>query len=205
MNAGQLILVSAPSGAGKTSLVNAVLQTDSNLVVAVSHTTRTKRATEVDGVNYHFVSTRQFDTMVAAGEFLEHAQVFQHKYGTAQGQVDTLCAQGRDVVLEIDWQGADQVRQQRPDAISIFVLPPSIDVLRERLAARGQDSAESMQVRLAEAQLDISQAPRYQYVIVNDDFNHAVIDLTAIIHASRLQTQIQLRENQAVKAILSAS
>jgi len=205
MNAGALILVSAPSGAGKTSLVNAALKADSKLVVSVSHTTRNKRATEIDGTNYHFVNAKQFDAMVVAGEFLEHAQVFKHQYGTARAQVNSLREQGLDVVLEIDWQGADQVRQQQPEAISIFVLPPSINVLRERLAGRGQDSEESMQIRLAEAQLDITQASRYQYIVVNDDFDQALADLTTIIHSGRLQAQTQIQGNPAVKAILSAS
>ena len=205
MTTGALILLSAPSGAGKTTLVNAVLQTDSKLIVSVSHTTRSKRANEIDGINYHFVSAEQFDAMVAAGEFLEHAEVFKHQYGTALAQVARLREQGLDVVLEIDWQGADQVRRQQPDAISIFVLPPSIDILRERLAARGQDSAESMQIRLAEAQLDISQASRYQYILVNDDFDQALSDLTAVISAGRLRAQTQIQGNPAVKAILSAS
>jgi guanylate kinase len=204
MSLGQLILVSAPSGAGKTSLVNAALQQDDNLVVSISHTTRDVRAGEADGVNYHFVSATRFNNMIAADEFLEHAKVFDHHYGTALAQVDALRANSRDVVLEIDWQGADQVRLHRPDALSIFVLPPSVEVLRERLRSRGRDSEASMDRRLAEAQLEISQAPRYQYIVVNDDFEQALADILAIIRAARSVAPRQIHENQVVKAILSA-
>ena len=205
MTAGQLYLISAPSGAGKTSLVEAALARDGNLVVAVSHTTRDQRGNEQDGVNYHFVSAEQFDAMVAADAFLEHARVFDHKYGTAKAQVDALCAQGKDVILEIDWQGADQVRQVQPDAVSIFILPPSVEILRQRLQDRGQDSTDSIKRRLAEAQLEMSQASRYQYIVVNDDFDRALADILAIVRTTRLTSAIQTRENLAVRTILSAT
>ena len=205
MSLGQLILVSAPSGAGKTSLVNAALDKDDKLVVSISHTTRDIRSGEADGVNYHYVSEAQFNEMIAADEFLEHAKVFDHQYGTGLAQVDTLRAKGRDVVLEIDWQGADQVRQHRPDALSIFVLPPSVEALRERLRERGRDSVKSMDRRLAEAQKEMSQAPRYQYIVINDDFEQALADILAIIRAARAMAPRQIHENQIVKAILSAN
>lgn len=204
MKTGQLILVSAPSGAGKTSLVNAALAQDDNLVVSISHTTRAIRATEKDGVDYHFVSPGQFDAMIAGDAFLEHAQVFDHQYGTAHAQVDALRARGKDVVLEIDWQGADQIRQVMPDALSIFVLPQTVAILRQRLTARGQDSAAAIDRRLAEAQLEMSQAPRYQYIVVNEDFNQALDDMLTIIRVSHLSSSTQMRDNNAVKAILSA-
>lgn len=205
MSHGQLILVSAPSGAGKTSLVNAALAKDPNLVVSISHTTRDIRAGETDGANYHFVSEERFNEMIAADEFLEHAQVFDHQYGTGLHQVDTLCAQGLDVVLEIDWQGADQVRQHRADALSIFVLPPSVDVLRERLTNRGRDSLAVMDRRLAEAELEMSQAPRYQYIVINDNFEQALADILAIVRANRRATERQIKDNPTVKAILSGN
>ena len=158
MQAGSLFLVSAPSGAGKTSLVNAALEADSQLVVSVSHTTRPARGGEVDGENYFFVSDDQFVQMIAEGKFLEHANVFGKRYGTSKAEVAAKRAQGKDVILEIDWQGAQQVRETIPDAISVFVLPPSVDELAARLTSRGEDTAQSIEKRLGEAKLDMSQA-----------------------------------------------
>ena len=205
MSAGQLILVSAPSGAGKTSLLRATMARDPRLAVSVSHTTRAIRGNELDGVNYHFVSQDEFAAMVERNEFLEHAQVFDKRYGTSHAEVERLRASGKDVVLEIDWQGADQVRSAIPDAASIFILPPSVDVLRQRLNARGEDSQDSMQRRLAEARLEMSQAPKYQYIIVNDDFDQAVQDMLTACAAIRLQASAQIQGNETVKAILSAT
>ena len=204
MITGLLILISAPSGAGKTSLVEAALQQDANLVVSVSHTTREKRPQEQEGVNYFFVSPESFQAMVDAGDFLEHAVVFGNHYGTSAKAVQDLRATGRDVILEIDWQGADQVREVVADALSIFILPPSEAVLQERLNRRGQDSAETIARRLSEAQLDMQQASRYQYIIVNDDFQQATKDLLAICHAHRLTAEQQMRASPAVQSILSA-
>ena len=158
MQAGSLFLVSAPSGAGKTSLVNAALAADSQLVVSVSHTTRPARGGEVDGENYFFVSDDQFVQMIEEGKFLEHANVFGKRYGTSKAEVAAKRAQGKDVILEIDWQGAQQVRETIPDAISVFVLPPSVDELAARLTSRGEDTAQSIEKRLGEAKLDMSQA-----------------------------------------------
>ena len=203
MKSGQLILVSAPSGAGKTSLVKAALEQDDQLVVSVSHTTRNKRSTETDGVNYYFVDAEAFDAMVAADAFLEHARVFDQQYGTSKAEVERLTQQGKDVILEIDWQGADQVRAAMPDAVAIFILPPSIEALQERLQGRGQNSPDSMTRRLAEAQLEMAQARRYQYIIVNDDFDTAAQDLLAIFRAVRLRAEVQTAENATVQAILS--
>ena len=202
---GQLILVSAPSGAGKTSLVKAALERDEALVVSVSHTTRTRRTNETDGVNYHFVDTDEFKAMIAADAFLEHARVFDNMYGTSKAEVAARQAAGKDVILEIGWQGADQVRRAAPDAASIFILPPSVEVLKERLKARGEDSEASMSRRLAEAQLEISQAPKYDYIVVNDDFDQAVADMLILFRAIRLRTRAQIGSNPLVESILSAS
>jgi guanylate kinase len=204
MNTGQLILISAPSGAGKTSLVKAALEQDPRLVVCVSHTTRAKRPGETDGVNYHFVSNAAFNAMIAEDAFLEYAQVFDHQYGTAKSQVAALVDQGKDVILEIDWQGAAQVQKILPGAIGIFILPPSVEVLAQRLTARGQDSPEVIQRRLAEAQLEMSKAPDYDFIVVNDNFATALTDILSIIRAMRLRATAQTRDNSAVKAILSA-
>ncbi len=203
MNDGQLILVSAPSGAGKTSLVKAIMQQDAQLSVSISHTTRTQRSTEQDGVNYYFIDDAEFNAMIATQAFLEHAQVFDHQYGTSRAEVERLMQAGKDVILEIDWQGADQVRAVMPDAVSVFILPPSIRALEQRLTGRGQNSASSMARRLAEARLEIAQAPRYDYLIINDDFDQAVRDMLGIIRTRRLLTGTQLRQNALAQAILS--
>ncbi len=203
MNAGRLILVSAPSGAGKTSLVKAALEQDPQLAVSVSHTTRERRDTEQDGVNYYFVSHAQFDAMVAQQAFLEHAKVFDQQYGTAKAEVERLTEQGKDVILEIDWQGADQVRAAIPEAVSIFILPPSLATLQQRLERRGQNSATSMARRLAEARVEMAQATRYEYLVVNDHFDTAVADLLAVCRAVRLRTTGQLANNPTIQAILS--
>jgi guanylate kinase len=202
MSEGLLVLVSAPSGAGKTSLVAAMLARDDNLVVSVSHTTRAMRNGETDGVNYHFVTPAQFTSMVNAREFLEHATVFGNQYGTAKSEVAAKRQAGHDVILEIDWQGAEQVRALIPDAVSVFILPPSKDTLRERLNDRGQDSADTIAKRLAEAELEMAQAHSYQYVVVNDDFDTALVDLQAIIRAERLKTKLQMSANPAVRSLL---
>ncbi len=202
---GQLILVSAPSGAGKTSLVKAALERDTALVVSVSHTTRSRRTNETDGVNYHFVDADEFNAMIAADAFLEHASVFDNMYGTSKAEVAARQAAGKDVILEIDWQGADQVRRAAPEAVSIFILPPSVEVLKERLKARGEDSEASMSRRLAEAQLEMSQAPKYDYIVVNDDFEQAVADMLVLFRAIRLRTRAQIGSNPLVESILSAS
>ena len=171
---GLLILVSAPSGAGKTSLVAAALQSDPRLTVSISHTTRPQRPGETDGENYHFVSKDQFDQLSSDGAFLEHAVVFTNCYGTSRAEVDNKRAAGLDVILEIDWQGAEQIRSMVSDVLSIFILPPSLTALEQRLKARGQDSAAVISDRLSEARLEISKAPSYDYLIVNDQFDDAL-------------------------------
>lgn len=178
---GQLYVISAPSGAGKTSLVQALLSARTELVVSVSHTTRTPRSHEIGGRDYHFVSAAEFQRLAASGEFLEHAQVFDNYYGTGREQVSSRLAAGRSVLLEIDWQGARQVRQSVPDCVSIFVLPPSRAVLEERLRARRTDSDAVIARRLADAATDMSHCQEFDYAVVNDHFERAVADLLTVI------------------------
>jgi guanylate kinase len=181
MKHGRLFVIAAPSGAGKTSLVTALLASEPRLRLSVSHTTRQRRPTEQDGREYHFVSVPQFERLVARGEFLEHARVFDNYYGTARGFVEERLRQGYEVILEIDWQGARQVRRAVPDCVSVFILPPSRRALAERLSRRATDSAETIARRLAEATADMSHYREFDYVIVNDDFAQAVSDLRRIV------------------------
>jgi guanylate kinase len=178
---GRLHVISAPSGAGKTSLVKALLAARPSLAVSVSHTTRTMRPTEIDGRDYHFVDATEFDRLVAAGAFLEHARVFDNQYGTGREQVDAKRAAGRDVLLEIDWQGARQIRASAPGCVSIFILPPSRAALEERLRSRRTDSDAVIARRLADAATDMSHCLEFDYAVVNDRFEQAVEDLLAII------------------------
>ena len=201
MNTGSLILISAPSGAGKTSLVKSALDVDTEIVVCVSHTTRAMRNGERNGENYYFVGDTEFDRMIAAGAFLEHADVFGKRYGSSRHEVDRCRADGKDVILEIDWQGADQVRGMLADAVSIFILPPSIAELEKRLRGRGQDSADAIQRRLAEAKTDMAQAARYDYLIVNDDFDRAQRELLSIIQSTRLRRERQLQRVEVTKLL----
>ena len=201
MHTGNLFLVSAPSGAGKTSIVNAALVADAQLVAAVSHTTRPARGGEVDGKNYHFVSDDGFSQMIDDAAFLEHANVFGKRYGTSKAEVANKREQGQDVILEIDWQGAQQVRQAMPQAISIFILPPSVEALAQRLTSRGEDTQESIAKRLSEARLDMSQAKHFDYLVINEDFDTAVQDFVAIVRTMRLQKDVQL-QHQAVQTLV---
>ena len=178
---GCLYVIAAPSGAGKTSLVKAVLNRDPSLRVSISHTTRKPRENERDGEHYHFVSIDEFKRLVEAREFLEHAQVFDNFYGTSRRGVDALLAAGHDVILEIDWQGARQVRSAQPDCRSIFILPPSRQSLEERLRNRRTDAEEVIQRRLRDSMVDMSHYAEFDQVVVNDDFESAVNQLLAII------------------------
>ncbi len=178
---GQLYVMSAPSGAGKTSLVKAMLKARPDLVVSVSHTTRTRRPTEVEGRDYHFVDKDEFNRLVAAGAFLEHANVFDNHYGTGREQVAQQLAAGRSVLLEIDWQGARQVRQGMPDCVSVFILPPSRAALEQRLRSRRTDSDEVIARRLRDAATDMSHCPEFDYAVVNDHFETAVAELLSIV------------------------
>ncbi|MBE0482885.1 MAG: guanylate kinase [Bacterioplanes sp.] len=182
---GTLFIFSAPSGAGKTSLVKALLQQTSHIGISVSHTTRAPRLGEVDGQDYHFVSVEQFQDMISASAFLEHAQVFDNFYGTSQAWVEQELAAGRDVILEIDWQGAQQVRRLMPDAVSVFIVPPSIAALEQRLTGRGQDDAETIARRMRDAQSEMSHYGEYDYLIVNDNFDNALAELRSVVVARR--------------------
>lgn len=188
---GTLYIISAPSGAGKTSLVKALVDTIPGLSISVSHTTRPRRDGEVDGVDYHFVDAEAFEAMVAAGEFLEHARVFGNAYGTARSSVEEQLDAGTDVILEIDWQGAQQVRAALPDAVSVFILPPSRRELERRLRARGKDSEDVIARRLREAQSEMSHYHEYDYLVVNDAFGHALEELVAVARARRLRLAAQ--------------
>lgn len=191
MTAGTLFIVSAPSGAGKTSLVAALVQKVPGLRISVSHTTRPCRPGEVDGVNYHFIDREAFLAKVEAGRFLEHAEVFGNLYGTSQDWVESMLAEGQDVILEIDWQGAAQVRRLLPDAVSIFILPPSVEVLAQRLRNRGSDENEVIAQRLAGAREEMSHYPEFDFLVINDDFQNALEDLGAIVAAQRLTQRRQ--------------
>lgn len=193
MNPGSLYVVSAPSGAGKTSLVKALLQKDPAIRLSVSYTTRAPRPGETNGVDYHFVGVEEFRQMAARGEFLESAEVYGNHYGTSRAWIAGEIAGGRDLLLEIDWQGAAQVKRHFPEAVTLFILPPSIEALRERLSNRGQDSREVIDKRMAAARDDISHAAEFEYIIVNDDFDQALLDFLAVVRASRLVTARQTR------------
>lgn len=183
---GLLFIVAAPSGAGKSTLVNALLAEDPELALSVSYTTRAPRPGELDGREYHFVEPAAFQRMLEAGEFLESAEVHGNWYATSQTQIAAMRAAGRDVVLEIDWQGAQQVRKIFPDAVSVFILPPSLDELARRLVNRAQDSEDVIKRRLAAATEEISHAVEFDYVIINKDFDAARRDIAAVVRASRL-------------------
>jgi guanylate kinase len=183
---GCLFIVAAPSGAGKSSLVNAVLAEDPRLRLSISYTTRAPRPGEANGREYHFVDRDAFLAMAAAGDFLESAEVHGNYYATSQRQIEEIRASGCDAVLEIDWQGAQQVRRIFPDAIGIFILPPSREALRERLVARGQDTPTVIERRLAAAEDEMSHVAEFDYAIINNDFDEARRDLAAVIRAARL-------------------
>jgi len=188
---GTLFILSAPSGAGKTSLVKALLEAMEGVAVSVSHTTRAQRPGEVDGVDYHFVTTEVFQALLGDGAFLESAQVFDNFYGTSEQAVLDQLAAGRDVILEIDWQGAQQVRQRMEGSVSVFILPPSKQALRERLTRRGQDDEQVIERRMRDAEAEISHFAEFDYVVVNDDFDVALGQLQAIVTACRLHIRRQ--------------
>ncbi len=189
---GILYTIFAPSGAGKTSLVKALLDQRPELTVSISHTTRAQRPGEVDGVNYHFVDRETFTAMIERGEFLEQAEVFGNLYGTSQQWVKQTLANGRDVILEIDWQGAQQIRRLMPDNIGIFILPPSLETLLHRLNTRGQDDDAVIQQRMAQARDEISHYAEADFLVVNDQFDKALADLAAIVRAQPLCLENQL-------------
>ncbi|MDP3846935.1 MAG: guanylate kinase [Pseudomonas sp.] len=188
---GTLYIVSAPSGAGKTSLIKALVDAQAQIRVSVSHTTRAMRPGEVEGVNYHFTERQAFIEMLERDEFLEHAEVFGNLYGTSQRWLEKTLKEGFDLILEIDWQGAQQVRRLMPQAKSIFILPPSQEALRQRLTNRGQDSDEIIDGRMREAVSEMSHYVEYDYLVINDDFTSALDDLKAVFRANQLQQGVQ--------------
>ena len=191
ITSGTLFIISAPSGAGKTSLVSALKEATPNISVSISHTTRPMRPGEEDGIDYHFVDEAKFENIVSTSGFLEKARVFSNFYGTDQNWVKTKLAEGKDVILEIDWQGANQVRHLLPESISIFVLPPSRKALENRLRNRGQDEPAIIAQRLSEATEEMSHYTNADYLVVNDDFAMALTEIQAIITATRLASNKQ--------------
>ena len=184
---GNLFVVAAPSGTGKSTLVKALMEVDAGVAPSVSHTTRAPRGQEKDGREYFFITNEDFDGMVARGDFLEWALVHGNRYGTSRRAIEQRIGSGGDVVLEIDWQGALQIKQLFPDAILIFVLPPSLDELRARLTRRGEDAPDVIELRLANAREELAQAQHFDFVIINEVFERALFDLKTIVHAQRLR------------------
>ena len=204
MTKGTLYVISAASGAGKTSLVSAVLEHVPDLEVSVSHTTRAPRPGEEDGVNYHFVDKERFIAMVEAGEFFESATVFGNMYGTSRQHIQQQLQNGKDVILEIDWQGARQIRDLVSDCKTIYILPPSIDALRERLTSRGQDDEEVINKRMREAVSEMSHYAEFEYLVINDDFDEARNNLAAIITGQRMLFEHQQQKHAKLLAELLA-
>ena len=200
----QLFILSAPSGAGKTSMVREACSRITDLVVSVSHTTRPMRPKDRDGVDYHFVEETAFHEMIAAAAFLEHAKVFDNYYGTSHESVKATLASGKDVFLEIDWQGADQVRRLIPEACSIFIVPPSRETLEHRLRGRASDSDEVIERRIADAVSDMKHFSNYDYLIINDDFEQPVAELCAVVLSKRVEVNRQAEErSQTISELLS--
>ena len=199
---GNLFVVAAPSGAGKSSLVKALMELDARVVPSVSHTTRAPRGQEVHGREYYFVSNETFDQMVLQDAFLEWASVHGNRYGTSRASIEQRMAQGADVVLEIDFQGAIQIKRIFPNAVLIFILPPSWEELRSRLQRRGEDSAETIEQRLVNAEQEMAQAAKFDFVIINELFERALFDLKSIVHAQRLKYAAQSRSRATVFSAL---
>ena len=188
---GRVIVISAPSGTGKTTLVTALCEPDQKLMVSVSHTTRPKRDGETDGIAYHFTDVDSFREMINAGQFLEYAKVFDHYYGTSRNAVESQLSGGRDVILEIDWQGAARIRQLMPESISIFILPPSYQALETRLTDRGEDDPTTIQRRLRDAKNELSHYKEYDFLVINDEFEPALAELRDILASLRENRQVQ--------------
>ncbi|KQX96491.1 guanylate kinase [Rhodanobacter sp. Root480] len=205
IEAGTLFVVAAPSGAGKSSLVNALLEREPTISLSISHTTRPPRVGELYGRHYYFVERDAFEKQVAEGIFLEHAEVHGNLYGTSGTTVQALLAQGRDVLLEIDWQGAQQIRRSKPDCVSVFILPPSRAELERRLRGRGSDSAAVIERRLRNSREEIGHAHEFDFILINDVFNDALDDLQAIVRAVRQRSALQWRRHETLIAELLAS
>lgn len=194
IDSGNLYVIAAPSGAGKTTLVKSLVDSLPKITVSISHTTRPKRPSELHGVNYYFIDSSEFQGMIDHGDFLEYATIFGNLYGTSKSWVEQTLAKGSDVILEIDWQGHEQIKRLFPHMISIFILPPSLHDLQDRLVKRNQDHPEIIKRRLADAKEAVAHLPAFDYMIVNDDFTHALNDLKTIIEAGRL-----LQKHQSIK------
>ncbi len=201
---GTLFVVAAPSGAGKSTLVNALLEREPAISLSVSHTTRPPRAGELYGRHYYFVERAEFEREIAEGIFLEHAEVHGNLYGTSRITVQGLLSQGRDVLLEIDWQGAEQIRRAKPDCVSVFILPPSRTELERRLRGRGSDSVEVIERRLRNSRGEIAHAHEFDYILINDVFDQALADLQAIVRAVRQRSAPQWRRHEGLIAELLA-
>ena len=198
MNKGTLFIVASPSGGGKTSLVRALCEKDCNVLVSVSHTTRLMRADERDGIDYHFIDQQTFFSMQHSQQFLEDAIVFNNYYGTSQVWVAQQLATGKDIILEIDWQGSRQVKQKIPESVGIFILPPSRKILEARLRNRAQDNHAVIETRMSQAVNEMSHYAEFDYIIINDDFTQALNDLYAVICAQRLAKNIQVKNQQGL-------
>ena len=200
---GNLYAVAAPSGAGKSTLVKALLELDSHLTLSISHTTRKPRGQDQQGREYHFVDEPTFRAMIQRGEFVEWAEVHGHLYGTSRGAIEDRITDGHDVLLEIDWQGALQIKRLFPDAVLIFILPPSWDELRQRLHRRGEDGVDAIEQRMANAREEVAQAVHFDYVIINGLFETALFDLKTVVHSQRLKYAAQKRNKSQVFAALN--
>lgn len=200
---GQLFIVAAPSGGGKTSLVQKLVTDLDNIEVSISHTTRERRSGETQGVHYFFVAESNFLSMVEAGEFIEHAKVYGNYYGTSVEQIESRLAKGIDVVLDIDWQGAEQLRHLYKQAVSVFVLPPSLDALRQRLTERGRENTQVIEERMLKAHEEMQHFIEFDYLIINDDFANAARELQAIVTASRVRTLIQAKRHEQLLSLLA--
>lgn len=202
-NKGTLYVIAAPSGTGKTTLVRVLTESLPKVIVSTSHTTRKQRPSETDGEDYYFISREKFEELIAHGDFLEHATVFNHLYGTSKSMVEQTLLKGTDVILEIDWQGHQQIKQLMPECISIFILPPSLDILRDRLVKRDQDHPDVIENRLSDVRETVSHLPEFDYIIINDDFTRALHDLKIIIESGRLAKQRQIpNHRQLINSLL---
>lgn len=202
---GNLIIVAAPSGGGKTSLVKQLISNLNRIEVSTSHTTRKMRPGEKHGVDYFFITDSEFQTMIEEQDFIEHALVFHHRYGTSKAQIKARIKAGIDVVLDIDWQGAQQIKKLFPSAISIFVLPPSMDILQKRLQDRQQDEEDVIEIRMQNAQDELEHFKEFDYLIVNDDFSKASQELEVIVRANRLKISRQAVKHRKLLSFLLAS
>jgi guanylate kinase len=199
---GNLYIVAAPSGGGKTSLVKALVTSMDNIAISISHTTRPSRPGETDGVDYFFVDLAEFTEMLHQHEFIEHAEVFGHFYGTSKSQIEERLHRGIDVVLDIDWQGAEQIKRIFENAVGVFIIPPSLDTLRERLKSRSQDNDDTIRFRMQRAQDELSHYGSFDYLIVNDEFSCALYELKSIVTANRLRMARQVEKQRQLLSFL---